>query len=160
MISIKDFLARQLQKTSIFEMAFSRQTFINKIEGITPQLVEDWCLIRYCTLSKRTQTKRHWQNELYGYIDSILDYKLKAGNKKECSEFVIIDEYEFNNTDNVYNSMKRKIKKENIDRNDSNIKQACKDFADFGVHELIDIISMNDTDENFDYIDEYIYEKI
>lgn len=160
MINIKDFLVRQLQKTSIFEMAYTRNKYMENLNNIRLQLIENWCLIRYCTLSGRTQTKNHWQNELYNYVKSLQDMTLKTKGKKYASEEVLIEWAELDNEDHIYKIFKRKARKENLDLNDPNIKQACKDFAKFGVYELIDIISMNDTDENFDYIDEYIYEKI
>lgn len=160
MISIKDFLVRQLQKTSIFEMAYTRNKYMENLNNIRLQLIENWCLIRYCTLSGRTQTKNHWQNELYNYVKSLQDMTLKTKGKKYASEEVLIEWAELDNEDHIYKIFKRKARKENLDLNDPNIKQACKDFAKFGIHELIDIISMNDTDENFDYIDEYIYKKI
>ena len=159
-MSFKEFIVEKLQKTNIFEMAYSRQKYMDILDGLKRQILENWILIRFCTLSGRTENKEHWKDELDAHIINLYDMTLKVNNKKNASKEVLIDMAEYDNEDRIIKTIYGKCKKEQIDIKDENIIQACKDWVKYGIHEIIDIISMNITNDNYDYIEEYIYEKI
>lgn len=60
MNKLVEYLIKQLSKTKIFEMTYSREQYIDNIDDIADQIVENWCLIRYCTLyDKDNKNKVH-----------------------------------------------------------------------------------------------------
>lgn len=68
--TLKMMLAEKLYSTSLFEMAYN----INQIRswitsGNLSQIVQNWCLVRYCTLYDRNSIyKKEWSKELYAKI--------------------------------------------------------------------------------------------
>lgn len=58
---VKETLTRVLQeKPLLTEMALPRKTYKERIRGLSCQLLENWCLVRYCSLIGQEQYKKHW----------------------------------------------------------------------------------------------------
>ena len=66
MKTILELLVESLSKTKIFEMAYSRQDYLHRIMGLNKQIVENWCLVKYCNLDDIENYNRlHWSNKEY-----------------------------------------------------------------------------------------------
>lgn len=73
------------------EMAYKRNVYKEKIDNIFPQILENWCLIRYCTITKREKTKNHWIDELRGFLSSASRFSIK-GNDSANSRLKVLNE--------------------------------------------------------------------
>jgi hypothetical protein len=156
---IKDLIVEYFSNTSLFEMAYTREKYMLRLFNLKTQIIENWCLIHYCSLTNRTETKKHWGDELSAHIDNLRDMTIKT-SKKRATEQEYLDNLELDNPIKIKHIIKNKFKKENIDITTDVYEKVCDDFASYGIHEIIDIICMNYSDENDDYIDDYIYNKI
>lgn len=50
MIKLVECIIEKLSNTRLFEMAFQRRVYMKTLFDLRLQLVENWALIRYCTL--------------------------------------------------------------------------------------------------------------
>ena len=55
---------RVYSKLPLNEYFVNRSKFVDNVWHLSYQIVENWCLIHYCTLTGRVQTKEHWKKEL------------------------------------------------------------------------------------------------
>lgn len=92
------------------EMSVSVRYFKDKIESLDEQLIENWCLCKYCQLfDKENQNFNHWKNELYAVLQAFGNFKLKSGNKSKIMRRVLIDIYEYNTASQVKNVIRDKF---------------------------------------------------
>ena len=147
MISIKDFIVEQLSKTSIFEIALSREDFIRRLDGLSGQLIENWCLIRYCTITNQIEYKTHWRSELRTHINNILAKDVKV-DRKRTIEFEYLKNSEYNNPENIYKIISVKWYKENLDIDSTGTSEVVNDFVSYGIYELIDILANKKITQN------------
>lgn len=136
----------------INEMALSIKDYIQKIDGLRFQLVENWCLCKWCQLFNiECETFIHWVKELSTYINALKFINLKAGDKGKVLHRILVDDYDYNDPDMIFNIIRDKFKVENI--NDANqLKVVSKEFA-LNVNGLIDVIS-NATSSTDSYIND------
>lgn len=50
MTRLVEYIVKNLERSYIFEMAYERREYMNKLFELRLQLVENWALIRYCSL--------------------------------------------------------------------------------------------------------------
>lgn len=134
MKSLNEFLIETFSNTKLFEMAYSRKDYITKVNNLSGQLVENWCLCKYCTLyDKSNINHKHWQKELHSVIDDLNKMFVKV-DKKKATEYALIANDELNNTSHVKRYVKRKFDNEHI---------ICSDLlAKSFVNELSTVINM------------------
>ena len=108
MKDLKNFILETISNTWLFEMAYSRQNYLHQIMSLNKQIVENWCLIKYCNLyDEENYNRLHWSKELIAHIKKGLD-KLKT------TEYGFIYQAELDNEDIVYKMLYRKWKDENL----------------------------------------------
>ena len=56
MKSIKEYILNVIQESYIFEMAYDRKEIKKRVEALTNQIIENWCLIKYCSLYDKNNT--------------------------------------------------------------------------------------------------------
>jgi hypothetical protein len=79
---IRDIIKEELDKYIITEMAYNLSDYKNKVDNLIPQIIENWCLIRYTTLSRdKMELRKHWLRELNAHLYNISLMKLVNGNK-------------------------------------------------------------------------------
>ena len=62
MNTLKEFLLESIQKTYVFEMAVSRKELKDKVDSLIYQIIENWCLVKHCTLyDSLNRNKNHWK---------------------------------------------------------------------------------------------------
>ena len=151
MIKLIEYIAEKLTNTRIFEIAFQRRVYMKTLFDLRLQLVENWALIRYCTLQKSneeyhnfidvSQTRNHWEKELRAHIYNLYNMKLDV-DKTRATEQELIEYSEFKNIDNIKEIIEFKFDVEGILYDDDKdiIDEIAKDFVEYGLDELIEII--------------------
>ena len=99
---IKETVKRVLEerdKHLLLEMPLHRKNYKERITNELPQVIINWCLVHYCTIIGRTQSKEHWKDELRGHIFGISSLSIKEndGVKKRLkvlSEIWAEDDYD------------------------------------------------------------------
>ena len=112
------------QYTSLREMAYERQKFIDNVDNLAPEVLENWFLVyfsvHYGNDIVRLNTN-HWRDELSAHMDKMRKYKITSGNKKHqrrsAYEEVFYKLREYNEPENVFDSVELKLIKENIHLN-------------------------------------------
>ena len=155
MNTLTEFLVKSFQKTNLFEMAHDRSKYQEIVDGIAFQLLENWCLIRYCKIENpNCRCKEHWKTELRGHLMKLIRTKIKMDKRKAIEE-VLIKWNEFINKDHVYDCLAYKWKEEKLDINSKYTEEIVNDFVEYGLYEMIDLICMKNCTVND--LDNYIY---
>lgn len=155
MKSIKEYILNVIQESYIFEMAYDRKEIKKRVEGLINQIIENWCLIKYCSLYDNNNiNKHHWKQELKAHLYNIYEMKLKGGNAKTKNNLIseiIYDKKEITTSSKISSIIRIKFKTENISiYND--ICDLCIDNLNY----IIELISNNENDDNTDKIYDYV----
>ena len=155
LVNIKEYILEKLQNTSIFEMAYSRKELKNSFDSILDQIIENWCLVKYCSLyDGQNINKNHWANELTAHMYNILKRQLKNGSedsKLQLLKSVAYDHKEYTTAAAIKRCIRLKFKKENIQITN----ELCSDCIE-DLETILELISKRDTEENYENIDTYI----
>lgn len=135
----------------INEMAVSLKTYRARVDGLRFQLVENWCLCKYCQLfNPECENFAHWITELKACIDNLKFLDIKNGiNKRKTLIKMLVRDYDYDNANMIERIIRGKFVRENLTDNTQKV-QTCIAFAD-NIFGLIDAISMESIDS-----DEYI----
>ena len=155
MLNIKEYILEKLQNTLVFEMTYSRKELKNSFDSILDQIIENWCLVKYCSLyDEQNINKNHWANELTAHMYNILKRQLKNGGediKLQLLKYVTYDQKEYTTAAAVKRCIRLKFKKENIQIHDEVCSACIEDLET-----ILNLISKRDTEENYENIDTYI----
>lgn len=86
-----DTILKENQEELLLEMALPRKTYKERISNLIPQLLENWCLVRYATIHGGIQQKLHWQTELRGHILTMSRLSI-TGNDTPSSRLKVFNE--------------------------------------------------------------------
>ena len=53
-----------LDNTLLLEYLVQRKDFVNLLWNLSDQIIENWCLVHYCTVVGQSEYKKHWTDEL------------------------------------------------------------------------------------------------
>lgn len=136
----------------ITEMPIPLKDYKRRVEGLKFQLVENWCLCKWCQLfNPKCENFNHWITELKTCINNLKLVDIKNGiNKKRTLKRMLIDNFDYDDTNMIVRVIHDKFDTENINDN-FQITKVTSAFAD-NIEELIDAISVNDISTK-----EYIY---
>ena len=155
MTTIKEYILEKLQNTLVFEMTYSRKELKNSFDSILDQIIENWCLVKYCSLYDTSNINRnHWTNELTTHMYNILKRQLKNGGedaKLQLLKSVAYDQKEYTTAIAIKKCIRLKFKKENIQITDELCSACIEDLET-----ILELISKRDTEENYENIDTYI----
>lgn len=84
-------ILKENQEGILLEMALPRKTYKKRISDIIPQLLENWCLVRYATIHGNVQQKQHWQTELRGHFLTMSRFSI-TGNDTPVSRLKVFQE--------------------------------------------------------------------
>lgn len=76
-------------KMLLTEMSFNRNEYKSKIDNLFPQVLQNWCLVHYYTLTDKKETKEHWADEFRGHLLTISRYKIKGNDSLVSREKVL-----------------------------------------------------------------------
>ena len=155
MTTIKEYILEKLQNTLIFDMAYSRKELKNSFDSILDQIIENWCLVKYCSLyDTRNINRNHWTNELTAHMYNILKRQLKNGAedaKLQLLKSVAYDQKEYTTAAAIKKCIRLKFKKENIQITNELCSACIEDLET-----ILELISKRDIEENYENIDIYI----
>ena len=155
LVNIKEYILEKIQNTLVFEMTYSRKELKTSFDSILDQIIENWCLVKYCSLYDRNNiNKKHWANELTAHMYNILKRQLKNGGedaKLQLLKSVTYEQKEYATSVAIKNCIRLKFKQENIQIPDV-VCSACID----DLETILSLISKRDTEENYENIDRYI----
>lgn len=113
--SLTDYLAESLQQSKLFEMAYDRQKYMNYLEGQIDNLVENWCLCKYCSLYDTVNLNHeHWRDELAAIFKKSTRMKCTVSKQRAVHE-QLIKKAELNDVSVVNDILISKLKHEHID---------------------------------------------
>lgn len=140
---IKEIIREELQNYLICEMAYSLKEYKEKADNLIPQIVENWCLIRYATLSNSyNDVKNHWKTELKSHMNNIRQMKLKTNNSslsKQNALFSIWNKRDIDkDEDSIYSHIYFKFEKEKIPLEGEIFAQVIQDFK----NETVNIVNV------------------
>ena len=76
MRDLKNYIFETISNTWLFEMAYNRQEYLYRIMGLNKQIVENWCLVKYCNLyDEENKNRLHWSSELIAHLENLYDCK-------------------------------------------------------------------------------------
>ena len=135
----------------INEMAVPLKTYRARVDGLRFQLVENWCLCKWCQLfNPECENFAHWITELKACIDNLKFVDIKNGiDKRKTLIKMLVTDYDYDNANMIERIIRGKFVRENLTDNVQKA-QVCTAFAD-NIFGLIDAISMESIDS-----DEYI----
>ena len=127
---VSDTMTRLGIGSLVSEMSLPIKEYERKVHGMSWQLVENWCLCKYCQMFDPSNYNfNHWRGELYAALDGVNDIHLKKGmSKKSALAEVLIDAYEYDTKIAVKKSIKSKFKIEKLD-SDSIMDAVSGEFA-------------------------------
>ena len=92
-------VVRAIENNYLVEMAYDRKKFKDLIDDLSDQILENWCLIRYVSVSKdKKELRSHWEDELSAHLGKIIGKTFKM-NRRKAIEEVILGWLELNNND-------------------------------------------------------------
>ena len=113
---LNESLAEWLSTTQIFEMAYSRESYLRNISGLVPQIVENWCLVKYCYMyDTENYNIMHWSKELITHMENLRVQKLKGNlNKLRITKQALIEYAELTDPYTVLDIIENKWVDENL----------------------------------------------
>ena len=149
---LKEYLVTALASTKLFEMAYSREKYIDKVNDLSRQIVENWCLIRYCTKYDTGNTnKNHWKTELLAHCDALYQMFVKT-DKKTATKTALIGNDELNTPKHIAELLQMKFNKEHLEVKDD----ICREFAEYGLYKIINLVSAKHGYGNYQELYRYI----
>ena len=138
------------RKTLLTEMAVKRGEYKTKIDNLIPQVLENWCLVHYCTLAGDIETKEHWANELRGHLITIARYSIKGNDTPKAREKVFQEIWD----DNDYHDPKylnmtiinKMMSEEYIDTSSEEYGQTIIDCIE-ATQDIVNVILSRDISE-------------
>ena len=155
MKSIKEYILGVIQESYIFEMAYDRKEIRKRVEALTNQIIENWCLVTYCSLYDKNNTnKNYWKQELKAHLYNIYEMKIKGGNAKTKYNLIseiIYDKKEITTSSKIASIIRVKFRTENIIIH-NDICDSCIENLKY----IIELISNDENDDNTDKIYDYV----
>lgn len=132
-----------IKKHLLTEYAIPIKQYKSRIDGLRLQLVENWCLCKYCQLFKPdSENFTHWINELRAHMDNIKSLNIKSGNKCKILKSMLIDDFDFDDNGTIYRIIVGKFKREGI--NDVNvISKITTEFTN-NIELFINVLGIDD----------------
>ena len=114
---LTEILVEALSNTKIFEMANSREKYIDLTRGLTDQIVQNWCLIKYCNMyDEENYNRLHWSKELLAHMGTLMRQKIKGGiDKIRTTKAAWIEQEEIDDPNTIELIIINKFKDENIE---------------------------------------------
>lgn len=146
-----------LKQSVILEYAESRKDVEKAVFGITIPLLQHWCLVRFCSITGRTNTKQHWKTEVFNFIFRIASAKVKPSNNREIVEKLVrklwFDMEELNtDSSKVAAFIEKKFIEEKIDLSDDDLLFYAGEFQK-SMEDIIYQMAYGDKNSITKYID-------
>lgn len=151
---IKEEVGKQL--SLVMEYALPRSKFIDNAFNLSQQIIENWCLVHYCTVTNRTDTKKHWKDELFAHMDNVSKNTIKKNNSLENRKKAFTEAFDYNDlftsSDRIVRLTLRKFMNEGIDTKSEEYLKCVNDCFN-SINDIIDVLSDGDVYKIGEYID-------
>ena len=153
---LNNIIREQIEKYLI-EYTDPRNRFIDRADDLLPQLIENWCLVHYCTLMNTdiNQCKNHWKSELRNIIFQ-MGIKKVGNNKPQIRHKAFIEAFDRSNllddVEMAYISCIGKFEKENISWENNDIYQQCINDLISHKENIVNILVNFNKNDIIDYI--------
>ena len=137
--SVRDTIKRT--GSDIFtEMALPLKTFRARVDNLRFQLIQNWCLLKYCQLYDSTNENfAHWGVEFKSSTDNLRDFEIKGGiDKKKTLVKMFIEDYDYNEARKILVIIRDKFDKEKI--TDATKRKAVAEAFSSSIQGLIDFL--------------------
>ena len=118
-----------LKNFYITEMAIKLGEFRNNSEGIINQIIENWCLVKWCDMYPNELTSKrlrnHWVTELINNMLRINNIKLKGSRKDKALHNLVIKTLEYNDWIEIAKIIRNKFEKERLEKYINIISEEC-----------------------------------
>ena len=96
---------------SVFEMAFDKAKFQDKVTDRIQQIAQNWCLCMYCHLyAPDTRTYHHWKMELFTLLDYLCNLSIKDKKSKTKYSYVAFTrQADYDDESVVFNACRNKF---------------------------------------------------
>ena len=100
-------------------IAVPLKTFRQRVDGLRFQLIEDWCLLKYCQLySPNNVNLTHWSSEFIACADYIRGSEIKRFmNKQTTINKMLVIDYDYNQSRKILPIIRDKFDLEKIHDN-------------------------------------------
>ena len=137
--TLSEYLADALQGTHLLDMAITRADYIKNLDSLFPQIVQNWCLVKYGN-EHHLPLVNHWKTELRSHLLKLNGYNIKSSSKQGILKQKWIKKYEYHKSwQLIASELYVKFEKEGIDDIsiiDNLAKECSKEIST-----MIDIIS-------------------
>ena len=151
---IRDTITKIIETPMLCEMSFPRKTYKEKVRGLSIQLLENWCLVRYCTIVGQTIYKKHWSDELQTHMLTISRWSLKQNDNIQARKKVFDEiwmEEDYNDPQFLTMVVANKFMQEGISIKSDNFIQCIADCIN-DTNNMIEVILQRNIDEIVSYI--------
>lgn len=155
MRTLTEIIVESLSNTKIFEMAYSREKYMDLAHSLTDQIVQNWCLIKYCNLyDEENYNRLHWSKELIAHLGNLQRHKnIKGGiNPERTLKIVWLDREELYDVNMIIKIIEIKFDTENIN---TDLNELAKEFVEH-VEKIIYLICKGSYTE----LKNYVYKEI
>jgi hypothetical protein len=135
-------------------MALPRKTYKERIRGLSCQLLENWCLVRYCSLIGQEVYKKHWADELRGHMLSMSRLSIKGNDSVETRQKVFEEVWADDDYDNpqlLTMVVANKFISEGIDVKSKPVTQCIMDCIN-AKSNIIKVILLRDIEKITQYV--------
>ena len=130
-------------KLPLNEYFVKRSKFVDNVWHLSYQIVENWCLVHYCTLASRTELKEHWKDELIAHLTNIGRDGIKANNSVGTRTKAIAEGFDYaslyDGSNRIMQIISTKFKKEQISIDDLVVKTA-EDFSN-SINDIVKVLA-------------------
>lgn len=157
-ILIKEVLREELKKYVITEMVYDLKQYKENINNLIQQIVENWCLIRFATLSNEySELKNHWRSELLAHMTNISSMRLKGSlekvTTKEKALYSIFNQRDLDTSEYcIHMHIVHKFAKEKMPTNGEIYAQVIEDFKN-SIKNIVDTILTNNYPKMVKYVE-------
>lgn len=137
------------------EMAFKKKVYMEKIDNLLPQIIENWCLVRHCVLTGKTNNLVHWSNELIGHLYTVCRLHMKDNAKFEDHRKAILQVWYNNDYDQARTIafvIQWKFNKEKFEVSGPVFNTICQDMVN-AQDDIVNIIAAGDLTKVVPYVE-------
>ena len=145
-----------LKNFYITKMAIKLGEFRNNSEGIINQIIENWCLVRWCDMYPNELTSKRLRNhcvtELINHMLRINNIKLKGSRKDKALHNLVIKTFEYNDWIEIAKVIRNKFEKERLERYITIISEECANH----INTICKLLCCNDENYIKNYVNGYL----
>ena len=148
-------LSEFLKNFYITEMAIKLGEFRNNSEGIINQIIENWCLVKWCDMYPNELTSKrlrnHWVTELINHMLRINNIKLKGSRKDKALHNLVIKTLEYNDWIEIAKVIRNKFNEEGLEKYVNIVSEECAN----NIENICNILCSNENTIK-EYVNGYI----